>query len=214
MKLLPLGFVFLIGCQRETGVTAGRERGPCKPDRTCDPGLQCLSELCVRPPPADCGAIAELLASFELGNYAPREQRAPVVAAKREACETAVVSKEEGACIEKAADKFAAAQCVPRLFPELAAKSGGGGDCAGVVAKIRASMQPQMQNLGSDGARMVDKMMPAMRESCEQDGWPETMKRCILASPSGDMNAMQRCSNDMPKAVQDKLAQRMMKLAQ
>src|SRR5262249_11493852 len=140
MKLIAI--VLLLGCQRDpnananpAGASAGHERGPCKPDHTCDQGLLCLSDLCVKPPAADCGKVAELLASFELGNYAPREQRAPVVASKRQACEAASITKEEGTCIDAAADKFAAAKCAPRLFPELA--SNGGGDCPAVVAKIR-----------------------------------------------------------------------------
>src|SRR4051794_10101972 len=95
--------VWAVGCQRtaeEAAATrgsgagssrAGAERADCRPDRSCNPGLLCLSDLCVRPPAADCTAVAESLASLELGNYAPREQRATVVAAKRAACETAMV---------------------------------------------------------------------------------------------------------------------------
>jgi sugar lactone lactonase YvrE len=49
ITLLVLG---LVGCVRATlGTVAppGTERGPCLPDGTCEPGLDCLSDLCVRP---------------------------------------------------------------------------------------------------------------------------------------------------------------------
>ena len=44
----------------------GQERGDCRPDRSCDPGLTCLSNLCVRPPtasPPTCAASARAPAS-------------------------------------------------------------------------------------------------------------------------------------------------------
>jgi hypothetical protein len=36
----------------------GGERGPCFGNRTCDPGLVCLSDLCVRPEPEVMGPTA------------------------------------------------------------------------------------------------------------------------------------------------------------
>src|SRR4051812_45209843 len=135
-----------VGCQggkKDAGASRpalGKERGDCKPLGICDPGLMCLSNLCVRPPPADCKAIAEQLASMDLGNYAEVEQRTPLVAKYQAACDKAFVSKEQGACIEKATDKYTAQQCAPAMFPELKAESGGTGDCQTIANQIRAQM--------------------------------------------------------------------------
>src|SRR5437660_1521683 len=80
--------------------------------------------------------VADGLASLELGNYAEPEERAPVVAQKRAACEAAHVTKDEATCLDAARDTYSAARCVPRMFPALA--TGGGGDCGAITAKVRA----------------------------------------------------------------------------
>jgi xanthine/CO dehydrogenase XdhC/CoxF family maturation factor len=184
---------------------AGRERGDCRPDKGCDPGLLCLSDLCVRPPAADCIAVAESLASLELGNYAPREQRAAVVAVKRAACETAMVSKDEGKCLDAAHDKYAVAACVPRMFPDVAVGSGSaGGSCDAIAARMRALIAKK------DPAQ--DKMIAAatavVRASCAEDGWPESFKQCLLASVDADMRA---CESQMPPGLQQRMQDRMRK---
>jgi hypothetical protein len=194
----------LISCQRDR---TGHERADCRPDHTCDPGLVCQSDLCVRPLPADCAPVAEILASSELGNYAEPEQRAPVIAKQRAACEAAHVTKDEGACLEKARDRWSQAACVPRLFPDV--QRGTSGECTAIMLKVRALIAPQIAQVGSDAERMIDKMMPVFQRSCEQDGWPDGVKHCILDTPSGDLAAMQRCSTMMPKSLQDRLQQQM-----
>jgi len=70
--------------------------------------------------PADCEVVAEQLTSFELGNYAEPEDRAPVIDKHRSACEHHDVTVDEAECLDKTRDARAAARCVPRLFPELA----------------------------------------------------------------------------------------------
>jgi len=120
---LALGALLLVvltpGCQRDHTPSApspGHERGDCRADKTCEPGLLCLSSLCVRPPPGDCQAVAEQLASIDLGNYAEPETRAPVVARYTAACEAALVSRDEARCVDQARDKVEADHCVPRMF--------------------------------------------------------------------------------------------------
>src|SRR5207244_1676379 len=131
--------VFLVACQRDKPY--GHEREECRKDATCEDGLICLSRTCVRPPPGDCAQVADGLASLELGNYAEPEERAPVVAQKRAACEAAHVTKDEATCLDAARDTYSAARCVPRMFPALA--TGGGGDCGAITAKVRALIAPQ-----------------------------------------------------------------------
>src|SRR5687768_2048177 len=123
---LPVVFALLFACGKggsDGAAAAGTERGGCRPDRACDPGLQCMSNLCVRPPGADCKAVGEAVTSLDLGNYAEPEDRAPVVAKYQAACEGARISKAEGTCLEGARDKWVASQCAPRMFPELASSN-------------------------------------------------------------------------------------------
>ena len=94
----------------------GAERGRCYGNGTCDEGLLCLSDVCVRPPPADCSAVAEALTSLELGNYAAREERAARVAALTAACRDQHVSKDEGACLVAATTVLEATYCPKPLI--------------------------------------------------------------------------------------------------
>jgi hypothetical protein len=199
----------LLACERHRNV--GHEREDCRPDHSCEPGLLCLSDLCVRPPAADCKGVAESLASAELGNYAPVEERAPLVANKRAACEAAHVSKDEAACLDKAHDKWSQAACVPRMFPEV--ERGSSGECTAIALKVRVLIAPQIAQAGSDAQRMIEKMLPVLQHSCEHDGWPADIKQCILGTTAGDLAGMQRCANLMPKSLQDRLQQQMTEAA-
>lgn len=214
------------GCQKDASApngpvrpALGKERGDCKPDKSCDPGLLCLSNLCVRPPPADCQQVADVLASFDLGNYAEPEDRAPVVAKYKATCDKVYVSKEQGECILKAGTKEAAAQCAPTMFgaPEAKADpgvgSGGSGDlgeCATIADQIKAQMTRQMGNADPQTQQMFAQMIVILRESCTQDGWPPEFRRCVLAAGEST-DAMNKCSTMMPQAVQQKLTERMTK---
>jgi hypothetical protein len=208
-------YVIFLGCQRgpaASGGSAGHERSDCRPDKSCEPGLLCLSNLCVRPPPADCQAVADQLASIELGNYAEPEDRAPTVAKYKSACDAALVSKEEAQCLDKAHDKWSAGRCVPRMFPELASSSPG--DCAAVVARTKAMMAKQAAYLNDPKMKAwFDRTMAVMQESCEQDQWPDFLKQCMLAS-DGTAATAQNCSQQMPPALQEKLQARMTKAMQ
>ena len=191
-----------------TSAERGKERGDCRPDKTCDTGLWCLSNLCVRPPPADCAIVAEDLASMELGNYAPVEDRAPTVAKYKAKCDEVYVTKEEGVCLDKATDKWSAGQCVPRMFPELASSSG---ECAQVAAKIRASMAQQAASFQGDPRMMkwFDTTIRIVQQSCEEDHWPDAVKKCALAAVPNDQSALQNCNQVMPPGLQQKLQTRM-----
>jgi hypothetical protein len=210
--------VALSGCQRDNPpAPPGTERSDCRPDGTCDPGLSCLSKRCVKPPPANCQAVAETLASFDLGNYAPLEERGPVVARHEVACKHAHVSKDEGACIDQARDKWTAAQCAPRLFPELASATTS--DCVAVRTKIRASYGAQGVAFENDPkmSKWFATTLQIVQQSCEQDRWPDAVKRCILASGANGQSSLTSCNHAMPPPLQQKLQDRMvaaMKLLQ
>ncbi len=71
------------------------------------------------PPPTntgDCLLVGEIFAALELGNYAEPENRDPVVAKYKTACERAGVTKEQGECVvAHKTDKASAAACVPKM---------------------------------------------------------------------------------------------------
>lgn len=111
--------VILAACAAGDEPDRGRERAPCRPDATCDVGLECWSELCVRPPSADCGPVARRLAGYRVGNYATPEQIAPVVAELTQACTAARLTAREGRCLIDAPDEATLLECPRRLLPEL-----------------------------------------------------------------------------------------------
>jgi hypothetical protein len=82
--------------------------------------------------PADCDDVAETLASFELGNYAEPDERAPLVEKYHAMCKREHVDIDEAACLDKAKTRLAAARCVPRLYPDVI-----GADCEGATCVIR-----------------------------------------------------------------------------
>jgi hypothetical protein len=186
--LMPIG-VAANACQRSSGAT------PSPGSNHADVTL------------ANCATVAEKLASFELGNYAPRETRDKVVADKQAACVAAGVSLAEGDCVVKAADRWAAAKCAPSLFPGLAAS--GSGDCGEVIARIEAAITPSMHTDPQLRAQL-DRTMDVMRQSCAEDGWPDDLKQCVMSSPPGALQGMQACNDKMPKELQAKLTARLM----
>ncbi len=216
MKTALLVAVSLLGCQhnRDVGddrpVVTGKERTDCRADKTCDPGLLCLSNLCVRPPPADCQVVADELASLDLGNYAEPEERAPVVAKYKGQCETLYVSKEEGVCLEKAHDKWAAAQCTARLYPELATN-----DCAQVGEKTRASVARQYRNAGDQYKIYVDAMAKGALQSCTEDKWSAELTKCVLgADPNTNVYSYGPCQTQLGNELMQKMQARYQQLLQ
>jgi hypothetical protein len=90
-------------------VAAGAERGACRPDATCDPGLVCLSPL---------GPIF-------LDNYTPREEREAFAADVRAECGGANFTREDGECLARAKTRQDINAC-PRPI--------GLGDCKKILA--------------------------------------------------------------------------------
>ena len=198
------GLVMIAACG--DGSSAGGERQRCRAAKgdapACAPGLVCMSDLCVRPPTADCDAVADALVSIELGNYAEPSAREALKPAKRALCAQQRVSADELACLRKATDAWAAATCVPRLYPHAESA-----DCTPVMAKLRGLLDRQ---IGSDPAMkpMFEKIMTVMSRSCVEDEWPEGFRRCILASDGNDVKSLDRCEVAMPAALKDKLQKR------
>jgi bifunctional pyridoxal-dependent enzyme with beta-cystathionase and maltose regulon repressor activities len=54
-------------------------------------------------------------------------------------------------------------------------------------------------------------MLPEMRTACIEDRWPDALVSCVLASKPRDLAALEQCNTLMPKDLQDKLQQRMLR---
>jgi hypothetical protein len=193
--------------------TLGKERADCRPDKTCDPNLMCLSNLCVRPPPADCQLVADELASFDLGNYAEPETREPVVAKYKQQCDALYITKEEGACLDKAKDRWSASQCAARLFPEL---SKPGSECAQAGEKTKSSMYRQYRGVQIDPMtkKYLEAAAEAVRVSCTDDKWPAAITTCVLSGdPNQNIFSYGQCSQQLGPLMQ-KLQERYAQLVQ
>jgi hypothetical protein len=188
------------------GTGSGAERGRCYPNGTCNDGLVCLSDVCVRPPPADCAKVATKLASYRLGNYAPRDERDKVIEELRASCVAAQLSVEEGDCILEATGRLAVARCPEPLLAELE----GDADGCKTVAKILTSTL--VTDMGQDPAKRekILALEPEVREvvtaACTDDHWPDAVKECL--GKASDMRSIDPCMDDMPKDLMMKLMER------
>lgn len=163
---------------------------------------------------ANCARVAETLAAFEAGSGATAEQRAPVVAKHRAACEAMKVTSDEAACLGRAHDTWAARACLPRMFPPkpTANAANVGADCQLVASRMADAVMSQVGSNGSAAAEKLDAMLPIVAASCELDRWPAPVVECIVATKTGDMAAYQACSNQLPMELQKKLAARLAQL--
>jgi hypothetical protein len=184
---------------------AGCQQGPSKLDTT-----------------TSCARSAEVVASFEVGPQATAEQRSTSVARHQLACERASLTAAEHTCITRATDTWSVRACAPRMFEPSAtggtggapttAVAGAGADasCDEVIARTRAAIVATMPaETSGNGTKMLDRMMGVMTTACSADGWPNALKRCVVATTPGDMPALQACNDQMPQDLQQKLADRM-----
>jgi hypothetical protein len=162
---------------KANGPPAGQERGDCRPDRSCDPGLQCLSNLCVRPPPADCKKVAEQLSFVLLDNYTPREQRAAFFDETRRQCEAAHLSTDDGECLVNAKTRANLRDCPVPL---------GIGDCA----KITAHLDKLRGTSGVDAYLVTGADRIAAR--CKTESPTIAFEQCVLATHT--IEEVERCS--------------------
>lgn len=172
LRLAPMFFALaaLAACQVEQrGPAAGAERGACKPGGACDPGLTCLSELCVRPPGADCAAVARHLDTILLGNYAERDERARFDADTTAACQAAQLDAAAGACLTAATTRQQVGACPHPL---------GVGDCA----KITAHLKTLVPTSGPDQYLVTSADQLIAR--CKNEIPSRALEACVLAAHS------------------------------
>lgn len=174
----------------------GEERTVCKKDGTCDPGLECWSERCVRPPAADCRAVAERLAAVRLGNYAPREQREPTIQEIQALCEKEHVSKKEGRCLLEAPTEDDLAACPRPVLPELAGDKVGCTRMTEHVIELLRRDTPQDMEMallvGISG-----KLSTMITDQCVTRRWSPIAVRCLTEAASLDL--FENCVDSLDK---------------
>jgi len=193
---------------------AGTERGPCKTGNTCDPGLSCLSDLCVRPPPADCGAVAESLASITVGNYAPRDQRDKAVADLRTRCEQAKLTADEGKCILAAKGRFALSKCPRPLLPGLADLARDPSGCRAVAAHMEEIGKAQLTSADPSMQALLPKLVEVVESSCTDDAWSDEVKGCLIEASPQVKTSVDECMKKMSSTQRDGFQRRVMELVQ
>lgn len=170
--------VLAMACAKKQGsetttTTAGSERGPCYGNGTCNEGLICLSDLCVRPPPADCAAVAKKVGYLMLSNYAPAEERASFESGIVTECKDKHLTKEEGDCILRSQNRGQLNACGKPL---------GQGSCDRIVEHIRVNLAPNDRRVAEFLERGVDEMIA----ECEKEGITAAVERCALAAKTFD----------------------------
>jgi hypothetical protein len=195
------------GAEGPDGVADGHERGPCYGNGTCDQGLVCYSELCVRPPGADCAKVAAKLSGYRLDNYAPRDERARVIAEIEAMCVDAQLTEDEGRCIVQAQGRSEIGVCPRPLLPELANDPSG---CKGLGAHFTGLLFTEMAGQGAERAKLEryrDELTAALDASCAEDGWTEAARKCVFDASS--MDDAEECDRVVPRELQRKVRARM-----
>lgn len=155
----------------------GSEKGACYGNGTCDEGLMCLSELCVRPEPADCNAVAQKLGFLTLDNYTPRDERDAFEHDMAVACSDAMLSKTDGECIMRATNRKALETCPkPLVF----------GNCQRIYAHLRTNLANTREI-----QREIQRGEEAFVERCREAGLTKAEEACILRAMTGD--AVEAC---------------------
>jgi hypothetical protein len=89
------------------GPAVGRERGPCRADETCEPGLQCLSKVCVEVAGERCEQVGERARSLLVAEARTR----PLLAAALGDMPARIAALLSAACTEDGWSR-AAQRCV------------------------------------------------------------------------------------------------------
>lgn len=120
--------------------------------------------------------MGERLASLEMGNYATREEREPVVRKWEGKCLGARLTKKEGACIVEAAGEDEIAMCKRPLVPELEGDPKG---CERVGEKAKVLLR------GAGGqlrpiVGVIGEVPGVVKELCVEGRWGADAKRCLM----------------------------------
>jgi len=156
----------------------------------------CLSDRCVKPPGADCVAVAEVLTTIELGNYAEVENRTPRERVLRQECERQNLSKADGECILTAKSKDEVSWCpLPLIVPTRIGVAVGGGSggsggsgsgpaLSGICETYVRTLErfARCSKLPADTARQLQQSIVHLRAMYSQYSTPSTSESCKMAN--------------------------------
>jgi hypothetical protein len=203
LRILALALVAACG---KAGATDGKERGPCYGNGTCDVGLACMSDRCVRPPPADCDKVGAKLASYRLGNYAAREERDRVIAELAGACRAAQLSVDEGKCILDAQSRVDVARCPRPVLDELKADPKGCRAAAEALTGLFSRLMVRDDATREQAQPLLGELTDVMTVACTEDLWSDAAKQCIgRAKVEDDLEA---CEDTLTKEQRDRAEER------
>jgi hypothetical protein len=201
---IAIALAGLAACTYDIVPRPGEERTACRKDGACDPGLECWSDRCVRPPAADCRAVAERLASVRLGNYAPREDREPAILEIKALCEKERVSKKEGRCLLEAQTEDQLAACPRPVLPELAGdKEGCTRMTEHALALLRRDAPKNVEMAMLVG--MAGRVQTVIVDQCVSRRWSPIAVRCLTEAASLDLveNCIDSLDADDRRALDD-----------
>lgn len=85
-------------------------------------------------------------------------------------------------------------------------------DCARVSGSVRATYSDAQRALFTRDPKMnrwFETTQRIVRESCDQDRWPETVKQCAVSVKPGDSKGLATCNQSMPTDLMKKMQDRM-----
>lgn len=126
---------------------------------------------------ATCKTVGEVMASTEVGNYAEREEREPVVAKHTAACEALKLDQATRTCIAQQGDKASIAYCSPEMVPDLKIEIMVAADCDAMIKGANERMAKR-------GPLDYEKKWWSPRAeaylaSCKKDRWTKQLGECV-----------------------------------
>lgn len=162
-----------------------------------------------RPPEPTCTLVGETLASFELGNYADPEERAPKVAAETQRCTAMRLTRDDRQCIVDSYDRTSVAYCVPALFPnEPVARALEPAECNAIAKQMTQNLDAQLRSRQVPDQRVWERQLLAAIDACRGDRWNEAMGQCAISYVP--LNT-QVCAYIQPHAMYKRLEARLAK---
>jgi hypothetical protein len=166
-------------CPTDTGCEAvfdqpGRHEPP--DDTSSPPADRAPNDGGPVAPDLTCAGVAEVTASFEVGNYAEPDVRAAAVTKYEDACANLHLNAEERTCVVGSRDRATALYCVPRLYPETPYPLVEAKACAAIVAPMRK--RAAGYKLPAARKRAVDRRLEVIEGSCKHDRWPTALGVC------------------------------------
>ena len=154
---------------------------------------------------ASCTDVGIAAASFEVGNYASDEERAPIARRYRARCVKARLDHAERQCVFEAPDELTVAYCAPRFWPKHVIDLVDTATCAALTHQIR------IKTGASPEGEIGERRLAALQRSCEEDRWTAAFGQCAGALQSASY-VVPYCQHVAPAPLMTRLQDRMAKV--